>query len=68
MASKHEVELFISEDGEVKVHIKGMRGPGCVKVLDTLASKVGTEKERHLTAEYYESQANTNTKAQVEKK
>lgn len=68
MAEKQEVELFISEDGEVKVHIKGMRGPGCVKVLDTLTGKVGTEKERHLRREYYESQVNVNSKTQVKEK
>ncbi|HAH19287.1 MAG: hypothetical protein A2Y00_06965 [Omnitrophica WOR_2 bacterium GWF2_43_52] len=61
MAGKQEIELFISDDGELKVHIKGMKGPGCLKVLETLAKEIGSEKGRTLTSEYYESTKNTNT-------
>ncbi len=68
MPAKHEIELFISDDGELKVHIKGMKGPGCVKILDSLVKEVGIEKSRQLTGEYYESpdsknKNNINTKA-----
>ena len=61
MAGKQEIELFISDDGELKVHIKGMKGQGCLKVLETLAKEIGSEKGRTLTSEYYESTKNTNT-------
>ncbi len=54
MPNSHEIELFISEDGELKVHIKGMKGPGCLKVLDSLAKEVGYLKGKELTGEYYE--------------
>jgi hypothetical protein len=56
MAGKQEIELFISEDGELKVHIKGIKGPGCTKVLDSLAKELGTVKEQQPTSEYYESE------------
>ena len=59
MAGKQEVELFISEEGELKVHIKGIKGPGCLKVLEALAKEIGSEKGRTLTGEYYESVKNT---------
>lgn len=64
MVTKQEIELFISEDGEVKVHIKGMKGAGCVKTLESFIKETGTEKERVLTSEYYETenQSKTNTK------
>jgi hypothetical protein len=55
MAGKHEIELFISDDGELKVHIKGIKGPGCLKVLDSLVKEMGVENERTLTGEYYET-------------
>jgi hypothetical protein len=55
MATKQEIELFISDDGELKVHIKGIKGPGCLKVLDSLVKEMGIEKERKLTSEYYET-------------
>lgn len=61
MAGKQEIELFISDDGDLKVHIKGMKGPGCLKVLEALTSEIGSEKERTLTGEYYASAKNTNT-------
>ena len=54
MAKSQEIELFISDDGELKVHIKGMKGPGCIKVLDDISKEIGTQKEKTLSAEYYE--------------
>ena len=58
MPEKHEIELFISEDGELKMHIKGIKGPGCLKILDSLTKETGTIKEKRLTSEYYESVKN----------
>lgn len=60
MAAKHEIELFISDDGELKVHIKGIKGPGCLKILDSLTKETGAERERKLTSEYYESDKDKN--------
>ena len=54
MPDKHELELFISEEGELKVHIKGIKGPACLKIFENIAKKIGEEKERSLTSEYYE--------------
>jgi hypothetical protein len=54
MPTSHEIELFISDDGELKVHIKGMKGPGCAKILDSLAKEMGYLKDKELTGEYYE--------------
>jgi hypothetical protein len=54
MPNQHEIELFISDDGEIKVHIKGVKGPGCLKVLDSLAKTFGPVKDKRLSAEYYE--------------
>jgi len=56
MANTHELELFISDDGELKVHIKGVKGPGCLKILDSLTKEIGPKKEIILNTEYYESQ------------
>lgn len=62
MADKHEIELFISDDGELKVHIKGIKGPGCVKVLENLVKESGGQlTEKELTSEYYETQKTTDT-------
>ena len=61
MPAKQEIELFISEEGEVKVHIKGVKGTGCVKTLEAFAKEIGLEKERTLTSEYYETQSPNKT-------
>jgi len=61
MPAKQEIELFISDDGEVKVHIKGMKGTGCIKTLESLEKELGTEKERILTSEYYETENKNKT-------
>lgn len=55
MASKQEVELFISEEGELKVHIKGIKGAGCFKVLEQISKEIGILKEKETSSEYYES-------------
>jgi hypothetical protein len=68
MANAHELELFITDDGELKVHIKGIKGPGCLKVMDALAGQLGGKtQDIKLTPEYYESaktedKSNTNLK------
>jgi len=67
MAAKHEIELFISDDGELKVHIKGIKGPGCLKLLEALVNSLGMEKERTLTSEYYEKEE-TKAEARLKKK
>ncbi|MFA5118132.1 MAG: DUF2997 domain-containing protein [Candidatus Omnitrophota bacterium] len=54
MAAKQEIELFISDDGQLKVHIKGMKGPGCLKVIESITKEVGTLQEKQLSSEYYE--------------
>jgi hypothetical protein len=54
MANQNEIELFISDDGELKVHIKGMKGPGCLKILDSLAKEAGYVRNKEVTPEFYE--------------
>lgn len=69
MPEKNEIELFISDDGELKVHIKGIKGPGCLKVLDGLAKEGGIVKEQKLSAEYYEKPlTQTKQSSQIKKK
>ena len=60
--AQHDVEITISKSGEVKVHVKGVKGKGCLKYAEWLAEVVGKVKERQLTSEYYEP----DTKAKIE--
>ncbi len=52
--AQHEVEIVISKTGEVKVHVKGVKGKGCLAYTEWLSKIVGRVKDQKLTSEYYE--------------
>ncbi len=52
--AQHEVEITISKTGEVKVHIKGVKGRACLEYAEWLSNIVGKVKDQKLTSEYYE--------------
>lgn len=52
--AQHEVEITISKDGEVKVHIKGAKGKSCLAYSKWLTEVIGKVKDEQLTSEYYE--------------
>ena len=52
--AQHEVEIVISKTGEVKVHIKGVKGRGCLEYAQWLSKTVGKISDQKLTSEYYE--------------
>lgn len=54
MAQKEEIEIYISEDGEIKFHISGIKGAKCADVAKVLGASLGEVKDMKLTAEYYE--------------
>jgi len=60
--AQHDVEITISKSGEVRVHVKGVKGKGCMEYAEWLAEVVGKIKEKQLTSEYYEP----DTKARIE--
>ena len=51
---KHEMEITISKSGEIKVHIKGVKGTRCLQYAEWLKQVVGKVKNQKLTSEYYE--------------
>jgi len=51
---KHEIEIEITRTGEVKAHIKGVKGKACLTYAKLLAQIVGAVKSQQLTSEYYE--------------
>jgi len=52
--AQHDIEIEINKAGEVKVHIKGVKGKGCLKYAEFLKELVGEVKSQQLTSEYYE--------------
>jgi hypothetical protein len=57
--AQHEVEITISKTGEVKVHVKGVKGKGCLEYAEWLSKIVGKVKDQKLTSEYYEPEVKT---------
>ena len=62
--AQHELEITISKTGEVKVHVKGVKGKACLEYANWIAEAVGTIRDRKLTSEYYEPE----TKAAIKLK
>jgi len=60
--AQHDVEITITKSGEVKVHVKGVKGKGCMEYAEWLAEIVGKIKHKQLTSEYYEPE----TKAKIQ--
>jgi len=52
--AQHEVEITISKTGEVKVHIKGVKGKSCLAYSKWLTELIGKVKDQQLTSEFYE--------------
>jgi hypothetical protein len=52
--AQHEVDITISKTGEVKVHIKGVKGKGCLAYAKWLSELIGKVKNQQLTSEHYE--------------
>ncbi len=52
--AQHEVEISITKGGEVKVHVKNVKGKACLEYAQWLTEVVGKVKEQQLTSEYYE--------------
>ena len=51
---QQEFEIEIKKNGEVKVHIKGIKGAKCMKYTEFFQNMIGPVKEEEFTAEYYE--------------
>lgn len=54
MMQKKEVEIEIKSNGDVKVHIQGIKGPKCLEYAKLFEKVVGPIKDQSLTSEYYE--------------
>ena len=52
--AQHEVDITISKSGEVRVHIKGAKGKGCLEYAKWLTKVVGKAKNQQMTSEFYE--------------
>jgi hypothetical protein len=59
MAKKTEIEVEIGSNGDVKVHVKGVKGKACLDYVEIFQKILGPLKEKSLTSEYYEAEVHT---------
>jgi len=58
MKGREELEILISESGEVRVMVKGIKGPSCIKTAENFAGNIGRIKEMTKTSEFYQKEKN----------
>lgn len=63
-----EVKVTIDEEGNVKVTVFGVKGPGCLAVTKKLEALLGGQLEREFTSEFYVQAEEARQKAKVETK
>lgn len=52
--AKEQIEITVAADGQVQLHVKGVKGKSCVDLTREIEQKLGQVVERRETAEYYE--------------
>lgn len=56
MSELQEIEVTISPDGQISVHIHGVKGAKCEELTKGLEPLLGQVVERTRTDEYYETE------------
>ncbi len=56
MATKHEIDITIDDDGNVSFEVKGVKGKKCLEITKELEEALGIVKDRRKTGEYYETE------------
>ena len=51
---QHDLEIEIRKSGEVKIHIKGVKGKRCLDYVEFLKEVVGPVRDVAHTSEFYE--------------
>jgi len=53
VATKHELEIEITADGKIQVHVKGAKGKRCMDYVQVFAA-IGKVTDQQTTSEFYE--------------
>ncbi len=65
MAVRHEIDIEITPDGEVKLQVRGVAGAECLELTRKLEEELGLVVEREKTSEYYQAEAETRTSVKI---
>ena len=63
-----ELEIEISQDGKVQVHVKGAKGKKCLDYVEIFRQFLGTVKSQEVTPEYYEAEEQVHIEQRINQK
>ncbi|HPA11173.1 MAG TPA: DUF2997 domain-containing protein [Treponemataceae bacterium] len=55
MSGKQELEITISNDGEVSINVHGAKGSSCLDLTKEIEESIGVVTEREKKSSFYES-------------
>ena len=59
MAERHDLNITISESGEIEIKVEGVDGPKCLKLTEILEEELGEVISREKTSEFYKTDTST---------
>jgi len=65
MAEKQELEITISEDGEVSINVLGAKGKNCMDMTKDLEDALGLVTNREMKSSYYEQEDDNRIRRQT---
>ncbi len=58
MAERHDLNIVITESGDVEIQVQGISGPKCLKTTKVIEEELGEILWRERTSEYYKKETN----------
>ena len=62
-----QIEIQVDRDGNVTVHVEGVKGEECIRITKCLEEALGALTDRSFTTEYFEEQVMAHTAEKVSK-
>ncbi len=62
-----QIEIQVDRDGNVTVHVEGVKGDECIRITKELEEALGAVTERSFSAEYFEARIEEHTIGKVSK-
>jgi hypothetical protein len=56
MSDKHELNISISETGEVQIEVSGVKGSKCLSLTEDIEKELGVVLLREKKSEYYQQE------------
>ena len=66
MAERHDINITISDTGDVQITVNGINGPKCIDATDFLESDIGEVISQEKTSEYYKQDNKIDEKIQTQ--